>query len=111
MYVGFNIILRLDPESGEQKAFRSNAPATLRVARRITVSGLRWPVEQCFEVAKQELGMGDYEVRAWPGWQHHMTLVLLAHFFLVRVQVRLKKSPDADAATGMFAPQRLVAAS
>ena len=85
------LILRLDPESGEQKAFRSNAPATLRVARLITVSGLRWPVEQCFEVAKQELGMGDYEMRAWPGWHHHMTLVLLAHFFLVRVQVRLKK--------------------
>jgi len=84
-------ILRLDPESGEQKAFRSNAPATLRVARLITVSGLRWPVEPCFEVAKQELGMGDYEVRTWPGWHHHMTLVLLAHFFLVRVQVRLKK--------------------
>lgn len=102
------LILRLDPESGEQKAFLSNAPATLTAARLVTVSGLRWPVEQIFEVAKQQLGMGDYEVRSWPGWHHHMTLVTLAHFFLVRLQRRLKKSPDADAAAGVSAAQRPV---
>ena len=87
------LLLRLDPESGEQKAFLSNAPATLSAARLVTVSGMRWPVEQIFEVGKQQLGMGDYEVRSWPGWHHHMTLVTLAHFFLVRLQIQLKKKP------------------
>ena len=105
------LVLRLDPESGEQKAFLANAPATLTAARLVTVSGMRWPVEQIFEVAKQELGMGDYEVRSWPGWQHHMTLVTLAHFFLVRLQHRLKKSPAADAAPGVSAAGRAVAPS
>jgi SRSO17 transposase len=105
------LVLRFDPESGEQKAFLSNAPVTLPAARLVTVSGMRWPVEQIFEVAKQELGMGDYEVRGWPGWHHHMTLVTLAHFFLVRVQLRLKKSPDADTPTGVLAAQRAVAAA
>ena len=100
------LVLRLDPESGEQKAFLSNAPATLSAARLVTVSGMRWPVEQIFEVAKQQLGMGDYEVRSWPGWQHHMTLITLAHFFLVRLQHQLKKSPAADAAAGLLAAQR-----
>lgn len=104
------LLLRLDPESGEQKAFLSNAPATLSGTRLVTVSGMRWPVEQIFEVAKQELGLGDYEVRSWPGWHHHMTLVTLAHFFLVRLQHRLKKSPDADAAAGLSAAQCAVAA-
>ena len=99
------LVLRLDPESGAQKAFLSNAPTTLTPARLVTVSGLRWPIEQCFEVAKQELGMGDYEVRSWPGWHHHMTLVTLAHFFLVRLQRRLKKSPVADRGAGLSAPQ------
>jgi SRSO17 transposase len=103
------LLLRLDPESGEQKAFLSNAPATLSSARLVAVSGLRWPVEQIFEVAKQELGMGDYEVRSWPGWHHHMTLITLAHFFLVRLQHRLKKSPDADAGAGRSVTQRSVA--
>jgi SRSO17 transposase len=29
--------------------------------------------------------------RTWLGWHHHMTLCILAHHFLVRVQARLKK--------------------
>jgi SRSO17 transposase len=103
------LILRIDPETGEQKAFLSNAPATLTPARLIAVSGMRWPIEQIFEVAKQQLGMGDYEVRSWSGWHHHMTLVILAHFFLVRLQGRLKKSPAAEPGAGLPAAQRAVA--
>ena len=45
---------------------------------------MRWPVETCFEHNKQEIGMGDYQVRSWTGWHHHMTLCILAQFFLVR---------------------------
>jgi SRSO17 transposase len=101
------LVLRLDPESGELKAFLSNAPATLEPARMLSVSASRWPIEQCLEVAKQQLGMGHYEVRSWPGWHHHMTLVLLAQFFLVRLQRRLKKSPDAEPGPGPTHPQRL----
>jgi SRSO17 transposase len=99
------LILRIDPETGEQKAFLSNAPATLTPTRLIAVSGMRWPIEQIFQVAKQHLGMGDYEVRSWPGWHHHMTLVILAHFFLVRLQCRLKKSPAAEPGAGLSAAQ------
>ena len=39
--------------------------------------------------------MGDYEVRSWRGWHHHMTLCILAHHFLVRLQLRLKKNAPA----------------
>ena len=85
------LILRVDPERGEQKAFLSNAPEPITPTRLITVTGLRWPIEGCFEVGKQDLGMGDYEVRSWTGWHHHLTLVILAHFFLVRLQRGLKK--------------------
>jgi SRSO17 transposase len=52
---------------------------------------MRWPIETCFEDGKQLLGMGDYEVRSFCGWHHHMTLVMLAHHFLVRLQSRVKK--------------------
>lgn len=100
------LILRRDPETGEQKAFLSNAPATVTPARLVAVSGMRWPIEQIFEVAKQQLGMGDYEVRSWPGWHHHMTLVILAHFFLVRLQRRLKKSSGPEPGAGVPAAER-----
>ena len=51
--------------------------------------------QTCFEDGKQSLGMGDYEVRSWRGWHHHMTLCILDHFFLVRLQCRWKKKPRA----------------
>ncbi len=86
------LVLRRNVETGELKTYLSNAPATTPQTRLVWVSGMRWPVETCFEDGKQYLGMGDYEVRSWLGWHHHMTLCILAHFFLVRVQCRLKKS-------------------
>ena len=64
----------------------------------VRMSGMRWPIETCFEDSKQLLGMGDDEVRSWTGWHHHMTLVILAHFFVVRMSLRLKKSPSGDVA-------------
>ncbi len=51
---------------------------------------MRWPIESCFEDGKQELGLGDYQLRSWRGWHHHMTLAILAHFFLVRVQRKMQ---------------------
>ena len=50
---------------------------------------MRWPIECCFEEGKGELGMDQYELRFWRGWYHHMTLVILAHHFLVRLRQRL----------------------
>jgi SRSO17 transposase len=35
--------------------------------------------------------MDQYELRFWRGWHHHMTLVILAHHFLVRWQQHLNQ--------------------
>ena len=86
------LVLRRNGETGELKTYLSNAPATTSPTRLVWVSGMRWPLETCFEEGKQYLGLGDYEVRSWRGWHHHMTLGILAHFFLVRHQGRLKKT-------------------
>jgi SRSO17 transposase len=89
------LVLRRTVETGELKTYLSNAPVTTHQARLVWVSGMRWPLETCFEEGKQYLGLGDYEVRSWRGWHHHMTLCILAHFFLVRMQCRLKKTLPA----------------
>jgi SRSO17 transposase len=86
------LVLRRRRNDGELKTFLSNAPADSTPARLVRTSGMRWPIETCFEVGKQELGMGDYEVRSWRGWHHHMTLVILALGFLVRLQGRFEKT-------------------
>ena len=49
----------------------------------------RWPVEECFEAAKQEVGLDGYEVRSWHGWYRHVTLSMLALAFLAAMRVNL----------------------
>lgn len=44
--------------------------------------GQRYWVEGGFKEGKSEVGLGHYEVRGWVGWHHHMTLSLLALWFL-----------------------------
>ena len=46
------------------------------------VAGSRWHVEGCFESAKGECGLDQYEVRKWDAWHRHITLALLALAFL-----------------------------
>jgi transposase InsO family protein len=49
--------------------------------------GARWTVEQCFEEAKGEVGLDEYEVRSWHGWHRHVTLSMLALSFLTVLRV------------------------
>jgi SRSO17 transposase len=94
------LVLRRHVETGELKTYLCNAPVDTAREKLVQMSGMRWPIETCFEDSKQLLGMGDYEIRSWTGWHHHMTLVILAHFFVVRMSRRLKKSPRGDVASG-----------
>jgi len=80
-----------EDELPKVKYYLSNAPADTAIEELVRVCGMRWPIESCFEEAKGELGMDQYELRFWSGWHHHMTLVILAHHFLVRLQQRLNQ--------------------
>jgi SRSO17 transposase len=94
------LVLRRHVETGALKTSLCHAPVDTAVATLVRMSGMRWPIETCVEDGKQLLGMGDDEVRSWTGWHHHMTLVILAHFFVVRMSLRLKKPPSSDIAPG-----------
>jgi len=89
------VVMRRHVETGELKIYLCNAPADTALDTCVRMSGMRWPIETCFEDSKQLLGMGAYEVRSWTGWHHHMTLVILAHFFVVRMRLRFKKKAPA----------------
>jgi SRSO17 transposase len=64
-------------------------PAGLRLLDLARVAGRRWLVEECFEAAKQEVGLADYEVRSWRGWHRHVTLAMLALALLAGLRARL----------------------
>jgi SRSO17 transposase len=71
----------------------SNASTSARLPLFVWLSGRRWAIEQCFEEAKQEVGLDHYEVRKYAGWHHHMLLCMLAHFFLWHILLMFKKTP------------------
>jgi SRSO17 transposase len=89
------LVVRRNVLTGELKTYLSNAPADTPFETLVRLSGMRWPIETCFEEGKQHLGMGDFQVRSWRGWHHHMTLCILAHFFLVGIRLKWKELAPA----------------
>jgi SRSO17 transposase len=80
----------------ELKFYLSNAPASCSHAESIRVCGLRWPVETTLEEGKDELGMDHYQVRSWMGWHHHIAQTFMAHLFVIRLGLLLKKKSGVD---------------
>lgn len=62
--------------------FVVSAPKETTLQEMVAVAGARWAIEECFQVAKGELGLDQYEVRSWAGWQRHVTLAMLAQAYL-----------------------------
>jgi SRSO17 transposase len=63
--------------------------------------GQRHQIEELLEEGNGEIGLGHYEVRSWVGWQHHMTLSLLALWFLQVERLRLGgENPGSDGRAG-----------
>jgi len=73
---------------GALTAYVVFAPGQTPLERLVEVAGSRWRIEQCFEEAKGEVGLADYEVRAYKGWYRHMTLAMWAYGLLVALRVR-----------------------
>jgi SRSO17 transposase len=69
----------------------SNARAEVALARVVQAHGRRHGVEEVLQAGKGEVGLAHYEVRSWVGWHHHMTLSLLALWFLILEKRRLEK--------------------
>ena len=79
-----------DPsEQAYDVAFAPREGTTLETL--IQVAGRRWAIEVGFEMAKQDCGLGEYEVRTWDAWHRHITLALLAQAFWVAMSTQAKK--------------------
>lgn len=67
-------------------AFSANEKTLEDMAK---AAGSRWTIEECFEMAKGEVGLDHYEVRSWKGWYRHITLSLFALSFLAKLRIQL----------------------
>jgi SRSO17 transposase len=75
----------------EVKYYVSNGEEGTPLGVLAAVACTRHRVEDFLEDGKSYLGMAQYETRSYVGWHHHMTLVGLAHLFVVLTRLRLKK--------------------
>jgi SRSO17 transposase len=50
------------------------APLQITVQELVRVAGARWAIEECFQAAKNECGLDQYEVRRYTGWMRHMVV-------------------------------------
>jgi SRSO17 transposase len=74
----------------------SNADPGVALMELARVSKAAHRIEECFERAKGEAGLADYQVRNWTAWHHHQTLSVLAAWFLDQ-EARRGKNPDPGA--------------
>ena len=84
-------------ETGEIKYFISNAAARVPLSDLLTAAFAHWPIERCFEQAKNELGMDHFEVRGWRSIHRHLYITQLSHLFCVRVHRQLREKNDGHA--------------
>jgi len=87
------------------KYFVSNQPVPRRRRRTVSSNGVtlewllwvgfsRWPIERCFEQAKDELGLDHFEVRGWRSIHRHLYVTQLSHLFCARVHQDLREKKD-----------------
>ncbi len=51
----------------------------------------RFPIERCFELGKNELGMDHFEVRSWSAIHRHFYITQLSQLFCARVHQELRE--------------------
>ena len=77
------IVQRDAATQSEYKYAWSNAGAEVGWETVARQHGQRYWIERAFEDGKGQVGLGDYQVRGWRAWHHHMAMVMMAMLFLV----------------------------
>jgi SRSO17 transposase len=93
----FLLIRRNRRDAARQAYYLVFAPTGTTLAELAGVAGLRWTIEECFQRAKDDLGLDHCEARSWHGWHRHMSLVTAAAAFLARLAADLRRATWAVA--------------
>jgi SRSO17 transposase len=70
-------------EAEPTKYWLSTLDKNISFRRLVDIAKMRWRVERDYQDLKQEVGLGHYEGRSWPGFHHHATLCIAIYGFLV----------------------------
>ena len=81
-------LIRRAIDDGELAFYHCYNPRHEAVSELVRVAGARWPIEECFETGKGQIGLDNYQVRLYFAWYRHMSLAMLAHTFLTVITRR-----------------------
>jgi SRSO17 transposase len=88
------LLVRRHRERKEERAYYlCRGPAATPRRELVRVAGSRWTIEECFERAKGDCGLDEYEVRSWVGWYRHVTLSLFTLAMLTVIRSRAESRP------------------
>jgi SRSO17 transposase len=90
------LIVARNPSTHEYKYFVSNAAKKTKLKYLLRVAFARWRVEKWFERAKQEAGLGAFEVRTYQSLIRHWLCSRMAMYFLAAQTQRLRGEKSAD---------------
>jgi hypothetical protein len=95
------VVIRTVEDVPKKHSCLRNAQADVPVEELVWALDDRHPIEEMFGLDNGAVGLDHYEVRSWVGWHHHMTLSLLALWFLVLERQRVGEKNTGDhGATG-----------
>jgi len=81
-YTRWLLIRRSISDPTELAYYLCYGPADTSDEELIRVAGARWAIEECFQTAKGQVGLDEYQVRRYDAWYRHITLAMWAHAFL-----------------------------
>ncbi|SNT63556.1 SRSO17 transposase [Actinomadura meyerae] len=90
-FTGHQYVIRRNINDGELAYFHCHNPRGEGLCELVRAIGSRWPIEECFEAAKQEAGLAQYQFRLYRAWYRHITLAMLALTFLAVLRHTAKK--------------------
>jgi len=96
------LVRRSVSEPTDLTAYVVFAPRDSALEAVVRAAGSRWTVESCFEAAKGEVGLDQYEVRSWTGWYRHITLAMWAYALLT--VLRAAHLPPAEPKKTLWPP-------
>ena len=69
---GYWLLVRRSIAQPEELAYYACfGPADTTLEDLVRVAGTRWAIEECFQEAKGQVGLDQYEVRKWDSWYRH----------------------------------------
>ena len=84
-------------EAKPTKYWLSTLDENISFRELVDTAKMRWRVERDYQELKQEVGLGHFEGRSWPGFHHHGTLCIAIYGYLISEREMIPPSGPCSA--------------